>query len=85
MQIITGMRVEGGKGGKNMKYELLFTRLDGVTDWAILTTRKIKGYYATSIKIGTISRQVNSGMINKLDSHHAAVQVLSFYRDNTVI
>ena len=68
-----------------MKHKLLFTRLDGFVDLAIFTTRKIKGYYATSIKIGTISRQVNSGLLNELDSYHAAVQTLDFYQDNAVI
>ena len=68
-----------------MKHKLLFTRLDGITDEATIITRKVKGYYATSVKIGTISRCINSGIIDKFDSHNAAVQVLSFYKDNAII
>ena len=67
-----------------MTRKLLFTRLDGVTDIATITTRKEKGYYTSSIKIGTISKRINSGMIEKHDSSNAAVQALSFYSDNVI-
>ena len=68
-----------------MKHIVLFTGLDGFTDEATLVTRGSKGCYATTIKIGLVSRQVNSGMINQTDSYHAAVQTLAFHRDNAVI
>lgn len=68
-----------------MEHKLLFTRLDGFVDLATITTRKVRGYYATTIKIGTISRRVNSGMINSLDSYHSAVEVLGHHQDNVVI
>jgi len=68
-----------------MKRKLLFERLDGVTDIATITTRKEKGYYTSSIKIGTISRRINSGMLEKNDSHGAAVQALGLYKDNAVL
>lgn len=72
-------------GVDEMRYEVLFTKLNGVTDWAVLTTRKTKECYATSIQIGERSRQVSSGLLNKWDSHNAAVQALDSYKDNVVV
>jgi len=67
------------------KNELLFTRLDGQTDTAIIYVRKEQGYYAGYIKIGTIARKVLSGMIHKHDAHNGTVQILSYYKDNAVL
>ena len=63
----------------------LFTRNDGKPDLAIIAIHKENGYYAGYITIGTIRKQVISGLIDKNDAYVTTVRILSNYRDNSVI
>ena len=65
--------------------KLLFEKYDGTTSQATITTKKENRYYASTIKIGIISRCVNSGMLHKNDSYGAAVQLLGYYKEHAVI
>ena len=67
-----------------MTKQIFFDRLDGTQDIALVNTRKIKGYFTTTIKIGDITRRVNSGMVNRVDSYNSAIQVLDWYKEGAV-
>ena len=67
-----------------MTKQVFFDRLDGTQDIALVSTCKIKGYFATRITIGGITRRVNSGMVNRVDSYNSAIQVLDWYKEGAV-
>ncbi|HBN27268.1 MAG TPA: hypothetical protein DD405_07350 [Desulfobacteraceae bacterium] len=68
-----------------MRTKFFFIRLDGESDSATIMTRKKDNYYESTVKIGDISKRVNSGMLSKDDSLNAALRAFNYYKENILI